>query len=452
MKKKYLDKTLVCRANYEDKHIPGKISFSSDSIDVKLVGFDGFFHFRDGSVIPLYLEDNEYCTVTSSSISSGSHNSGHGSCHYLRFFARQAIIGFRPWNSDDRITEIYFNLSNTNRLLEAPDIKKRISSSKIGDQVDNKILSASHDGVCIEIFSGYEMSWHDDNYSNSDPYGKVTFDTPKLISEIGRVFAVLRTFLTMAAGITVHTENYYISSEKDSHLRLLSGEPAPAQFQLIWPGDKLTEDKTLEQTRPTSILRCWNEEDRISTSKCLNFWMQNWELWSPAFSGLYIATQRKNNFDSYRIINACKWLDSTPGAQQISLENQSELSEVSAAAIAKSRELGLDLDDRIIGALQRLGTESRKSLLQRLILLALNGKYKDIEHRFLKDLQKAFEIRGRFAHSKFYHTSDEDFGDYIRCTQAVEALAFLVLYRNLPLPDNHFWGHGPNNFISYLDY
>lgn len=65
-------------------------------------------------------------------------------------------------------------------------------------------------------------------------------------------------------------------------------------------------------------------------------------------------------------------------------------------------------------------------------------------------IHRAFCIRGSFAHSNFVHTSDNEFEDYVRCTQAVEALAFLLLYRRLPLPADRHWGHGPNNFTEYL--
>lgn len=452
MDKIYFGKTLLCRTNYRDNQIHGRISFTREAIGVKLVGFENFVHFRDGESIPLYLEDNQYCTVASFSTSPGSLNSGNGTCHFLKFSAKRAIIGFRPWNDDDRVAEFYFGLSDTNRLLEAPDIIRKIRSSKIGDQPDNKIISASAGGATVTICYSYSMDWHDDNYSASEPYGHVIFNEPKSLRELSQFVAILRTFLTMAAGIAVRTIDYRIVPHDNQEQLLLDGGTAPASFQLIWPSGNVEEDKGSDWTRPTSVLRCFDEVGRKSTSDCLKFWMENWDTWSPAFSGLYLATRQGNNFDTNRIINACKWLESTPGAQQIKLGNEQDLKKISDAAIEKAQELGLDISGRISGAIQRLGTESRNNLFQRLIDQAVREDKNDLKERLCKDLHTAFRIRGVFAHSRFDHTSDDDFGDYVRCTQAVETLAFLLLYRSLPLPEDHFWGHGPNKFTDYLYY
>ncbi len=208
----------------------------------------------------------------------------------------------------------------------------------------------------------------------------------------------------------------------------------------------------LENQRQTSVLRCNDPESRKSTSDCLLFWMQNWPSWKPAFSGLFLATCYGSIFDSDRIINACKWLDSTPSAQQDSLGIEVQLEKVAQAAIVCATELGLRIDERISGAIRQLGTKSRNQLLKDLIDLAavnLDDQQKAI---FLKDVHKAYAIRGKFAHSKFEHDNNEEFYDYVRCTQAVEALAFLLLWRELPLDIDYNWGGSSNNFTEYLNW
>lgn len=450
MEKSYYSKTLLCRTNYEGIQIPGKISFEKDSVEVKLVGFESFVHFRDGEDVLLQLEDNQYCTATPFSTSPGSSSSANGRCHYLNFSARRAIIGFRPWSHDDRVKELYFSLSDTNHLLDAPDIRRKIASSKIGDQPDSRIIGISASGATVTIGYSYSIAWHDENYSVSGTYGHVVFDEPKSTSEVSQFLAIIRTFFTMAAAIVVRTSDYWIVPCSNQEQHLLGGGTAPAQFHLIWPTGSDDENKGSDRIRPTSVLRCFDEAGRRATADCLTFWMENWEAWSPAFQGLYLATQEGNIFDTNRILNACKWLESTPDAKQRKLNNEKELDKIAGAAIAKAQELGLDISSRISGAIQRLGTESRNNLFQRLIDRALQDDNKILKERFRKDLHAAFSIRGRFAHSKFDHINDDDFGDYVLCTQAVESLAFLLLYRSLPLPDDHFWGHGPHNFTDYL--
>lgn len=446
----YFGKTLLCRADFEGKGIPGRISFSPERVAVKLVGFEDFVYFKGGESVPLRLEDNQYCTAKPFITSPGTSSSALNICHYLEFDARQVVLGFRPWVEADRIKEFHFSLSDTNGLLEAPDIRRVIATSKIGDQPDTRIIEASSGGATVTVSYSYSLDWRDDNYSVSAPHGCVKFENPKTMNEVSEFVAVLRTFFTMGAAVEVRTGDYSIVPHNEHEQPLLGGGTAPAAFQLIWPSGKVEQFDEDEVHRPTSVLRCFDNDDRKATSDCLAFWIENWAAWKPAFSGLLLATREGNIFDTHRVINACKWLEATPGAEQLRLDNQNELQQVANAAIEKAHKLGLDLSERISGAIRQLGTESRNQLLERLVDRAVKKDDPCLKKRFLRDLHRAFAIRGSFAHRKFDHTSDDEFGDYVRCTRAVEALAFLLLYQRLPLPDDHFWGHGPNNFTEYL--
>lgn len=450
MEKSYSGKTLLCRADFEGKGIPGRISFSPEKVAVKLVGFEDFVHLKDGESVALRLEDNQYCTAKPFVTSLGSSSSVLNICHYLEFDARQVVLGFRPWVETDRIKEFYFNLSDTNGLLEAPDIRRAIAASKIGDQPDTRIIEASSGGATVSVSYSYSLDWRDDNYSVSAPHGCVQFEEPKTIDEVSKFVAVLRTFFTMGAAVEVRTGDYWIVPQNDHEQPLLGGGTAPAVFQLIWPSRKAEQVDEDKVHRPTSVLRCFDKDDRKATSDCLAFWIENWEAWSPAFSGLFLATREGNTFDTNRIVNACKWLEATPGAEQLKLDNRNELKQIENAAIEKAHELGLDISHRISGAIRQLGTESRNQLFERLVDCAVKKDDPCLKKLFLCDLHGAFAIRGSFAHRKFDHTDDDEFGDYVRSTKAVEALAFLLLYRSLPLPDGHHWGHGPNNFTEYL--
>lgn len=446
----YYGKTLLCRADLEGKGIPGRISFSPEKVNAKLVGFDEFVCIQDGENIHLRLEDNKYCTATPFITSPGTASSALNICHYLEFDARQVILGFRPWVDDDRVKEFHFSLSDANRLLEAPDIRRTIAASKTGDQPDTRIIETSAGGATVTISYSYSLDWRDDTYSVSAPHGCVKFEDPKTMDEVGEFVAVLRTFFTMAAAVEVRTGDYWIVPHNEHEQPLMGGGTAPASFQLIWPSGKAEQVDEDEVHRPTSVLRCFDKDDRKVTSDCLMFWMESWAEWKPAFSGLLLATREGNTFDTNRVINACKWLETTPGAEQLKLYKKSDIKQIATAAIEKARELGLDLSDRLPNAMSQLRKESRHQCFSRLVDLAVKRDDPKLKERFLGDLHRAFGIRGSFAHRTFDHASDDEFGDYVRCTKAVEALAFMLLYRKLPLPVDHHWGHGPNNFTEYL--
>lgn len=450
MDKKYDGQTLLCRTQYDGKSLAGRVLLSAESVKVKLVGFEDFVYFTREHDIPLQLEDNQFCTVTASSISPGSTSSALFCTHFLDINVRQAIIGFRPWRANDLVKELQFKLSDTNGLFVAPDIQKNISSSNFKNPPATTIIEVESSGATVTVLFTYTIDSHTENFQVADVLGNVVFEEPKTTAELSSFIGVLRTFFTMAAGIEVFLSDYWIAPIEDGEQPLLNGSSTPSRLQLIWPSGKAAEPIDYGSFKPRSVLRCWGEADRKTTSDCLKFWMDNWVEWQDAFCGVLVAIREGMNFEPSRIVNACKWLESTPGAQQVKLDRSIELDAISKAAITSAKEFGLNIDERISGAIERLGTESRNDLFKRLIELVMIKDDAMLKRRFLKDLHKAYRVRGDFAHSKFYHSNDEQFGDYVRVTQAVEALAFLLLFRQLPLSQDHRWPNGPNNFTEYF--
>lgn len=447
--KEYLGKTLLCRVNLDGIFVSGKISFSEQGIRVKLADFEKFIYLDTEKPIKLQLEDGQYCTAKAFLISSGQQGGAAGGTSFFEFGVTQAIVGFRPWSDDDLIAEAYFDLSDTNSLFEAPDIKKEIERSKTDLAPKGTVIEASSGGVTVSISYRLNLAWWSERYRADGLFVCVKFSQPKSTREFSEFLALLHTFLTMAAGIEVRTSNYAVIPSKDHEAPLIGGGTFPDYFSLAWSKFAAPVEIT-EKLRPTSVLRCFSPEDRVTTEKCLKFWIRNWSEWKLAFSGLFLATCAGNSFDGDRILNACKWLDSTPGAKAKNLNIDEKLDEVVRVAKTRAAELGLDMGKRIEGAIKQLRTISRNQLLKDLVNVALPDANDTMKKSFLTDVHKAYQIRGKFAHSKFEHENVDEFGDYVRCTRAVEALAFLLLYRSLPLPSDHFWGHGPDNFIEYL--
>lgn len=417
---------------------------------MKLVGFEHFVHFGHGDSVLLQLEDNCYCSAIAHPTSPGINQTAVGSCHFLNFDVGQAIIGFRPWSETDRVRELYFRLTDTNGTLEAPDIRRSIAATKIGENPNAEIIKASSGDATITISYGLSFGWLDDFHTIDDFQGCVRFSNSKTIEEIGEYIAVLRTFFTMAAGITVLTKDYCLVPESNHEQPLLSGGAAVAPFQLFWPGGEQDLSEAPNTSKPSSVLRSWNPADRENLSKCLTFWLENWSTWKPAFQALFLATRAGSTFDIDRVINACKWLETTPGAGAQKFGIEAELKKVTEVAQSKAAELGLQLGVRIAFAIEKLNTESQRDVVRRLINIAAPRGDEDLKRRFLSDVHRAYDFRNRFAHSAFDHRGNGEFGTYVRCTMAVEALAFLLLYKSLPLPADHHWGHGPNNFTEYL--
>jgi hypothetical protein len=53
MQNKYNGKTLLCRTDYNGQTVTGRISMSTEAVDVKIVGFEDFVRFESNRAIPL---------------------------------------------------------------------------------------------------------------------------------------------------------------------------------------------------------------------------------------------------------------------------------------------------------------------------------------------------------------------------------------------------------------
>ena len=237
MDKKYDGKTLICRTTCNGKSIAGRVSFSQKSISAKLVGFEDFVYFNREDDITLQLEDNYFCTVKSVSTSVGATSNALSGIHHLEITVRQAIIGFRPWNSGDLVQEFQFFLSDTNGFLIAPDVQKTIASANFESEPKSKIFSVESDGTTVEVSFSYSRNWYSGNCDVNGVVGNVSFDEAKTIDEMSTLIGVLRTFFTMAAGVEVWLSDYLIAPKEDNQQPLMGAGSSKAYFQLIWPSE-----------------------------------------------------------------------------------------------------------------------------------------------------------------------------------------------------------------------
>ena len=63
---------------------------------------------------------------------------------------------------------------------------------------------------------------------------------------------------------------------------------------------------------------------------------------------------------------------------------------------------------------------------------------------------KAFDIRGSFAHDTFSIESSKKLSEYVQGVKATEALAFLLLLKELPIPENYEIIKSVNHFTEHL--
>ena len=428
----FFDKILMCQTKLDGRSVAGKFLLSEEGIKVKLVDFEGSLHLPEKSSLILELEDCRYATLLAKTHGLGSSWSETLSNSYNTITAYIAVVGFRPWLETDRIKSLNFTFSDSNEMLFAPDIRQKISQHR-NRFPDSKIFEFSIDGLTIT--TGYYISKEilNDVFVTKGFYCNINFEDGKDISDIGEALFKAQTFFSFVAGGTIEFEDYTIETVHRDTGKLPTGSDLQRNhFDLVWPSRLNNSSKSEYSIR--SYLCCWDKENREIFENCFSKWIASWPKWSKAINGLFISLGRQNNYDGDRLLNACKWLESTPGADQNKVKLSGDLNELIKYATEKANNLSTTEASRVKNALKNLSTESRNSLLDRLLERANRlTKIQNVEP-MKKDIHAAFATRGKFAHSKFHFNHQDDFQKSVQQIQAVEALAFMLLIAELPLP------------------
>jgi len=450
MSSEEIERTLVCQASLASQKYYGRLHLSKTSVSARLVGFDEMILIDTSKEVHLRTEDGKSCTIEPFRASTGRLITASSSIIHLDIDANQAIIGFRRWSESDRVRELHFRIENSGKFFIAPDIQSRLSLANVQDPYDSTIICVHACGIRISVFQKFYLDFQSGLNKHDGFSGKIEFDCPVLVSELTNSIGMLRTFFAAATNRIVDLTDFWIVAAEDSAEPTLQGASAPSAFELIWPTGTVERSSNAKFETHWCILNCSTENAREITQDSLKFWIENWSVWKHAFGGLISAVDAQGNYDPVRIINSCKWLESTPSAKLVKLNIKDQLAEIAASAVRKSIELGLTLDTRLSGAISQLNIESRDFWFARLIDAAAPTMTLAKKNKFRADLHLAYRMRGALAHQKFEFSDNEEFGEFVRAVSSVEALAFLLLYRALPLPSEFPMPLGRSIFLEYL--
>lgn len=404
---------------------------------------------RDEDIV-VQLEDLNYATLRNNIHSPGTQSSYNGTRYFSRTNSNEIIVGFRPWRKDDVIETLDFTFSDTNGAFVSPEIQSAIMTPCEKQTPDGVVFSTTVGADVIKVYYTIHMSFETGYFAPGSVRCSVNFEQGKPFSEVGEFIGALRTFFSLAFGIEAAFADHRIKPLKDNELTLRDGRKVAKFFNLIWPGARDEEEKIEGAITPRSFLRSWGAEDREAFSKSLVFWLDRWKDWRGPAVGMMFALREQNTFENYRLINACKWLESTPGAKQKTIHEKSRLKVVIDAATKAAEDQGLVLGSRLKGSINALQTESRRAWVTRLVNKISHLSSRLDKEKMIEDVMTGFTLRGKFAHRKFDHEDNDSFGQYVRQTRAVECLAFLLLVCDLPLPNDHSRVFNPFPFSDYI--
>lgn len=200
----------------------------------------------------------------------------------------------------------------------------------------------------------------------------------------------------------------------------------------VWPEKQVDR---MDTRRIGSPVGAWEDNEVAALCQCLTAWIERENSWKNSTFLMMGALSSKQEMSAERLIQACRWFEEIPLTRVQQAIKQSDMELIAKAAANKARELGYNpLCGRIQGELKKIGSESRRLQLERLVN-TVTVKFGEgiLRNSVIYDLQNAISFRGKSAHGHIDVSDENEFRDFARAVCAMEALCYLLTALDLPI-------------------
>lgn len=420
----------------------GVLRIDADAIEAELFSFDGFFQVREDAPVVLLADDADFVTLHSI-YSHGALGRTMGSSatvvHNQSIGANYVVSGPEQWGADARLKCATFIVPGADMLLRHQSTYDAVRNSEAGSLTNTEAVRVVADDVTIAVH--YAISGSFDALIPTKVWPVVTmeFVAPSDHEGFLREANALETFLSSCMCRWLQLDDVVFTKAAQ---RAGSGAGAVADHRVAEPQFRFLFLRNEHASREAewvgrSYALASDDGERAAFEACLGEWFGRRREWDAANQLMMNALALSNTASPERLLNACKWLESTPGAGARRALSDDHVARIARAALAEAATLGHDaLGPRIRGALRLVGSESNADRWSRLIDEA-RASFGDhvIGEGMLDDLRHAYALRGGAAHSHLELGAGEAFHDYLAAVAAVECLSYLLMLLGLPMTD-----------------
>jgi hypothetical protein len=185
-----------------------------------------------------------------------------------------------------------------------------------------------------------------------------------------------------------------------------------------------------------SYLSVRNEKQKTLFKETLSVWLSQEKDWENAFRSIMPSLRQIGKLSGDRLMAAFRWFEQIPSAKAIQTLDVGSITRIVNSVKPVILELGLS-ENRVKQALMPLRTENNSGRIVRLVneVATVFGS-SVFPPEVVKHLEAAINFRNRCAHGHFHPVDDNEFKQFHLATAAMEALCFLLIAKQLPLPAN----------------
>lgn len=439
----------LCREG--ESGLTGEFVADDEGIRLKLVRYDGRWFSGETKDIGVQLENGDVATLFDCVPISWGQVA-------FETHVNQALIGRRPWTTDDRVKLLTFSFWNGRQALHYADhmtfehddssehpfnhFVPRVDFSKL------QIFEAVTDVATISVQLDAKLKF--DRFRSGPefrPLVAIEFVEPQGLDSAHRLASHVLTFFEMSSGRKSRLLDMMVSTQSLAELASAEEKFPSHNFKLRLPYGAWEAEKIRDI--PCALFSVFDVPDREATRRALEKWVSRLAEWEPAYALLSGYLSNRNQFDRDRLLRLAAWFEAMPLADTRTDVSAAQRTAIVAAAQASADQQGRpDLSDRIR---ELLGGLSRKALKAR-----LEGARERAASRFgasvpestAVDLVHFAKLRNDAAHGRIAMSGDNAARD-IRAIRAAELICLLSLLSDLELPSSVSGSIGTHSLGAY---
>ncbi|MBI1218155.1 MAG: hypothetical protein GC186_06360 [Rhodobacteraceae bacterium] len=438
----------------------GILVLSDERVELYFVGYEDFVYVHEdgpayvvteeGSVVSLHnnvpgLHSSRSVTTKLRGADRGHKGDEHRTIFQSGIISNLAVIGADAWRPDDLVRRLTFDVAHTEHILRHRE--KVRSLGRTTNPTDSDLTLYRSEAGNVTLVAGYAATYGIDTQSLTTfrPTFSIGFAKGCRLSEISKHLVHYVSFLSFVLGGTMAPTAVHIDRLSfDEMVRAVEGRTYVGDHEVMW-------NWSTEEYEPRELAfhgAPFVAEDDVELAAFeagLVQWVNRADEWERAYIRMTESLRLRHVVSGERLLAAWRWFEELPIAKAERVLNDTAVERVIQAALEVVRDQGLaDTEERVRGALTRIGEETVRNRFLRLIG-SVQARF-GVEHllEMIDHLENARRFRGRVAHGHFAARDESETRRFNKAILAVESLCFLLTARDLPMTEasrGRIWSH-----------
>jgi ApeA N-terminal domain 1 len=417
-----------------ENNLTGHFLLTDERITSTLYDYKEFFHLKVEKPVFLRTMSNNFISLYYNIDGSTGTSSGPSETavvYHQEISSSLAVIGPDRWTEADRLKVVTFVLPHADQMFRHNSKLDALSALRGYDSDLAELFSVK---VGSTTYRARYLATHSAAMQTKQvwPSLEIEFDDGVSIFEYLSYVTDLVAFVSMAFAYKMNPTDIRIGRFGTAELDTAVEREEVIGYhsaEYIWP--KLEPTSWLHGY---SAFSAWDDARVAHLKESLAQWVERSSHWRPANNLMMRCLSLQNEMSSARLLAACTWFEEIPTAKPVAALPSGHMNEIIRSAQARAEALGYsDLNDRITGALKRIGSETRRDQFSRIIQrIKLKLGHQIVDDDFIKHLEVAMRFRGAAAHGHVNTEDDEKYRAFAKSAYAMEAFCFLLTVEDLP--------------------